>query len=223
MSVRFGKIARLPALIREDLNERIANGASGHELLTWLNSLPETKAVLVAQFASKPINKVNLSAWRQGGFKDWMATNERLERGRQLAEWCTQLAKENSKLTDGVSAALSIELLDALSAAIDSRQARDSQSLQKAADALNRFSLSVASLRAGDHRAEQLRIDRERLAQAENALQLTREKMKRQTCELFLRWAENSQATEIASSNLPDAEKIEQLRRLMFATETASG
>ncbi len=49
MVTRKGKIARLPHCIREQLNQRLQDG----------------------HFENNPINAVNLTEWRQGGFREW--------------------------------------------------------------------------------------------------------------------------------------------------------
>ena len=68
------KIGRLPFAIRNELNERIRDGAQGPELLEWLNGLKETRKVLremggqrsVSERAASaaPINAQNLTDWR---------------------------------------------------------------------------------------------------------------------------------------------------------------
>src|SRR5215471_20209567 len=69
--MRNGKIARLPHQIREQLNQRLQDGESSETLLPWLNSLPKTQTVLAKHFGGRPIQKQNLSEWRQGGFREW--------------------------------------------------------------------------------------------------------------------------------------------------------
>ena len=54
MKTRVGKIARLPHDIREQLNQRLFNGALGPELMNWLNALPEVQQVLSDFFESSP-------------------------------------------------------------------------------------------------------------------------------------------------------------------------
>ena len=81
---RNGKIARLPKEIREQLNQRLNDGRQGKELVVWLNSLPEVRAVLAALFEGKVINKQNLSQWRNGGFREWQAKREWLEMALQI-------------------------------------------------------------------------------------------------------------------------------------------
>ncbi len=70
--VRCGKIARLPHLIREQLNRHLQNNQPGPGILAWINALPETKAILAAQFHAAPITAQNLSQWRHGGYAQWL-------------------------------------------------------------------------------------------------------------------------------------------------------
>jgi hypothetical protein len=74
---RNGKIARLPAAIREELNQRLLDGEQGKQLVEWLNGLPKVQAVLKARFNGNLINEANLSQWKNGGFAAWEA-GERL-------------------------------------------------------------------------------------------------------------------------------------------------
>ena len=89
--IRKGKIAGLPEEIREALNERLENGEEGKALLNWLNGLPEVKHYLAAEFEGAPILEQNLSAWRKGGYADWLERNALVEVGLRLqenvAEW----------------------------------------------------------------------------------------------------------------------------------------
>src|SRR5882757_7407000 len=93
MTTRHGKIARLPNDIREELNRRLFNGAMGPELLAWLNQLPAVKEVLSQFFNGAPVNRQNLSDWRQGGYQDWLRHQERELRIQRIAEQGRQLTK----------------------------------------------------------------------------------------------------------------------------------
>src|SRR5215471_659894 len=66
-----GKISRLPEAIRTQLNHRLANGQCADVILAWLNSLPEVKVVLDADFNGQPISDQNLSEYRKRGFRRW--------------------------------------------------------------------------------------------------------------------------------------------------------
>jgi len=47
---RNGKIARLPAALREKLNWRLIEREQGQHLIQWRNSLPQVQSVLKAKF-----------------------------------------------------------------------------------------------------------------------------------------------------------------------------
>ena len=81
---RKGKIARLPQALREQINRRLQNGEEGKQIAEWLNALPEAIAVLEAEFDGQPINDVNLSNWKLGGYRDWEAQQEALEAVRRF-------------------------------------------------------------------------------------------------------------------------------------------
>ena len=76
---RNGKIARLPRAVRLELNRRLDEGEQGKKLVVWLNALPEVQAIVAAEFGGKPIREQNLSEWKQGGYRDWVAQQEALK------------------------------------------------------------------------------------------------------------------------------------------------
>ena len=109
---RTGKIARLPRTLRDQLNQRLHNGEPGVDLIQWLYSLPGVQASLAEHFNGVPISPQNLSEWNNGGFLDWLTTQELLEDAREFAVNTAELPG----YTDG-------ELANALSHAITARYA----------------------------------------------------------------------------------------------------
>src|ERR1700704_1614598 len=83
---RNGKIARLPLAVRQELNRRLDEGEQGKKLVVWLNGLPEVQAIVAAEFGGKPIREQNLSEWKQGGYRDWVAQQEAMEVADRLWE-----------------------------------------------------------------------------------------------------------------------------------------
>jgi hypothetical protein len=73
---RNGKIGRLPRPVRDELNQRLLDGEPGRGLVQWLNELPEAKAALQREFGGRAVTEQNLSEWKQGGFRDWLAKAE---------------------------------------------------------------------------------------------------------------------------------------------------
>jgi hypothetical protein len=97
---RTGKIARLPREIRDQLNQRLLDGQPGQRLLIWLNSLPEVQHILATDFDGSAINAPNLSAWKTGGYQDWLVRYETLEQAREL------VAATEIKLADHLATVL---------------------------------------------------------------------------------------------------------------------
>jgi hypothetical protein len=54
---RYGKIARLPRDLRDQINRRLDDGEPGVQLVHWLNELPEVQAVLSRNFDGRKINE----------------------------------------------------------------------------------------------------------------------------------------------------------------------
>ena len=103
---RTGKIARLPHQLRDQLNQRLHNGEPGVDLIQWLNALPEVQALLAEHFNAVPISPQNLSEWNNGGFLDWLATQELLEDAREFAATTAQLPGADGELAGSLSRAI---------------------------------------------------------------------------------------------------------------------
>ena len=88
---RVGKIARLPEVIREELNRRLADGQPGSTLLPWLEGLPAVREVMAEQFGGAAITKCNLSHWRKGGFAEWRAERDLVAKARELPREADEL------------------------------------------------------------------------------------------------------------------------------------
>ena len=81
---RTGKIKRLSAAVRQELNERLHNGQTGKVVLAWLNGLEVVQAILGAHFNGAPINEPNLTAWRQNDYARWLEAEEARKLAREL-------------------------------------------------------------------------------------------------------------------------------------------
>jgi len=91
---RHGKIARLPYVVREEVNRRLRGGAEGKRVVVWLNTLPEVRAILDEVFGGGVIREQNLSEWRKGGYRDWLEGEERLEFTVRLGEEGAKVAED---------------------------------------------------------------------------------------------------------------------------------
>jgi hypothetical protein len=88
-----GKIANLPAEIREELNYRINDGEQGSDLVEWLNSLPEVVEILKDRFDGVPISEQNLSEHRKRGYRQWLVIGATLDEASALSGNAERLAE----------------------------------------------------------------------------------------------------------------------------------
>jgi hypothetical protein len=86
MKTGNGKIANLPAHIRDELNYRLADGDPGNELVEWLNSNPEVVKVIRERFDGTPISEQNLSEWRKRGYQKWLAHRNMFDESNALGD-----------------------------------------------------------------------------------------------------------------------------------------
>jgi hypothetical protein len=155
---RLGEIARLPREIREQLNVRLSNGDVGRQLVEWLNGLPESQAMLAAQFDGRPINEQNLTEWKQGGYEDWLRHQEDCAQARLLTEHARELEKEAGeiRLEDRLAAPMALALARLI------READKAPGVAEKQKALLNVARELAQLRRGSHEAERVRLERER-------------------------------------------------------------
>ena len=80
---RIGKIARLPADIRDQVNEFIFQGWEYPRIVDWLT-----------QAGHPGILPINLTRWKQGGYEDWLHHCQRLEELELKLEYAREVASQ---------------------------------------------------------------------------------------------------------------------------------
>jgi hypothetical protein len=202
-----GKIARLPADLREEVNLRLYNGNQSKDILAGLNELPAVKKILAAQFAGVPINVRNLCNWRKIGYWRWLDEQQNVASMRNRGKYAAGLADAaGGSLSRGVAAVASGKLLEFLDKKNEDPTAAD---VAKCADA-------AAKLLKSEQNNERLVIARERLRQHETGLRLKRDKQFRDGVAIGLRIFEDAYARQIAAAPISNAEKIEAIGLHMF-------
>lgn len=183
-STRKGKLACLPYEIREELNRRMRDGARGPALLAWL-----------AQVAPQagPVNAQNLSNWRLGGYRDWIAGQSRIDEIRTRTETVRR------ELEAGGFSVLDQQIYELAGAMTDSDPV-------KAARAIAALKLATVA----DKRAD---------IAGRNA-NLAERKFQRQTCELFLKWYADKRAVDVVeNTGLSSDQKTDLLGQIMFGED----
>ena len=160
---RRGKVARLPEVIREELNQRLADGEPGSSLLAWLMALPAVQQVLASQFGGRALTSQNLSQWRQGGFAEWRARRRVWSGVKQLeaeAQNCPQIAEE--KLTKHLSTVLAAHYGDMMGR----WNGKVTPEMQRKLRVLRRLCHEISALRRNNLGAQRLELRREMEEQA---------------------------------------------------------
>ena len=202
---RIGKIARLPRELREQLNRRLHDGEPGTQLVPWLNSLPDAQAALAREFGGRPISQQNLSEWKQGGYRDWLARQDALAQVRELAADAGELARATA---GALAEHLATVLTARYAAALADWQGEATDEFRRKLRSLRALCQDLVELRRGDHSAARLKIEQERLAR-------DREQTEEELVEHFQRWARNPKVRDwICCNSLSPEERERRLREI---------
>ena len=178
---RNGKIARLPRTVRDELNRRLQDGEPGVRLVAWLNALPEVQQGLAEGFGGRAISEQNLSEWKAGGYRDWLARQETLAQARELAADAAELTQAtDGRLTDHLATVLAA----CYAAALGDWSGELSEEFRRKLRTLHSLCQDIVELRRGDHSGARLSLERERLERE-------REKTEEDAVEHFKRWVKN--------------------------------
>jgi hypothetical protein len=227
---RQGKFARLPAVLKSEVNRRLFDGQGAPQILPWLNAQPDAIRLWESTFEGMPASPQNLSEWRLGGHKDWLAQRERVENLKEISAYSLELVKASGgNLSDGAAAIAAghlVEVLEnignlAVTGASDDSEADPNKGLAAITSA-------VAALRKGDRDREasarkekELTLHQERHALNRETAALNREKFETGTVEKFMEFAKTPKATAILNSGKSENLKMQELRALMFGPLSA--
>jgi hypothetical protein len=205
---RLGKIARLPAEVRREVNLRLADNQPAAKILAWLNAMPSVKAIMQTDFDGAVINPQNLSEWRAGGYQDFLREREEVDKIKTLAQFSMDLAQgAGDQMAQGPAAIAAGKLLTMLETAPE--------------EDLGKIVAAITSLRGIEIAAIEAKTKQAKLAQTDRSLALAEERFRRQTCELFLKWRDDQRAIDVADGKGTKDFKIGQLRDLMFGPAEA--
>jgi len=179
---RNSKIARLPAAIREELNQRLRAGEPGNLILQWINTLPEVIALANEHFHGNLISPQNLSDWNQGGYLIWLDRAEIHEEALDFETAAADLTpRKNPSLTGPLTTAINARYAVLLTRITLNEETP--KYLQDKLKGLNSIHQEVARQRRNELQAQRLAL---LAAEAERQ----REKTDAEMTELFLKWTE---------------------------------
>lgn len=208
-----GKIARLSARLREDVNRWLHDGEPASVILPKLNERADVQAMLAQHFNGDPINADNLSAWRRGEHQKWLDEQARIAETRERCRYSAELAKASGgNLSEGALAQLTGEVMELVEEIASARRAGQEIN-PKLLTAVNK-SLVAARAKELDTHAHQIKL--KQLEQRDRELALAEEKFQMQFAEAFLKFYDDQKAKEIAASGDHKEVKMDKLRTLMF-------
>jgi hypothetical protein len=155
---RYGKIARLPRHLREELNRRIDNGEPGVRLVAWLNTLPEVNQVLESDFDGREISEQNLSEWKDHGFRKWHAHQDALALTRDVIANADELAKASG---GALADSLAIAVAARYATALENCDGEISAEIREQLKALKSVNREVVRLRRSDQYVREMQIRRQ--------------------------------------------------------------
>lgn len=199
---RKGKIARLPAQIRNEVNRRLHDGQPASVIIPWLHTQAEVLKVLDDYFGEEPISPQNLSTWKDGGYRDWLAKLEKVENLKELSDYAFRLAQAGGSVTEGAAAVAGGKILEFLEAADE--------------ETIEGLAISLSKLRDSEARTIAARTAEANLARKDRQLDLETAKFQRSTAELYLKWVNSPEAQSIVNGNEPKRVKMDKLVQLMF-------
>ncbi len=208
-----GKIGRLPAKLREEVNRRIHDGETAGQILPWLNGLEEVKKVLAVHFDGEEITPQNLSAWRMGGFQVWRAQQDDIQETRERALYSMRLAKASGgNLSEGALAQVTGEVMELMEQITALRRAGADIDL-KALMAINKI---LVNARARELETQAHQLDLKKLDQKDRELALAEAAFRMKTAEMFLKFFDEEETRRIATSGERKENKVKELVQHWF-------
>lgn len=206
-----GKIQRCPLAIREELNQRLINGQLGPEVLPWLNSLPEVRAICAAHFAGEEVSAKNLSDYRTGAYAKWLRRREQLARQQELNAYALQAVQSSGlHLSEAAASLAAGKLLAAIEAIGD-----DETPPKDMLDAIN-------DLRFGDQKSRELKMKEESLRQKEAELSLREQTTAWAVAAKIKKALESRELQAVADSDASDESKMRDFVRIAFGDDLLS-
>lgn len=202
-----GKIARLPYIIRENLNRRIRDGLPTADILAWLNNLASVKKILAQHFAGRTINHRNLSNWRRLGYRRWLKENQPVAAIEKRSRYGAKVFRAGRDIAPCAATLASDQLMAFLESQVG-------QTLTP--DDLVKVASAIKPLLHAQQMAIRLKIERRKVRQKTEQLELERDKHQRDVVATALHVMGDAEAKAIYDAPCDYSLKIEVLGRKLF-------
>ena len=222
---RQGKIARLPAVLRKEVNRRLFDGQGAPVILPWLNAQPEAITIWEELFEGMPCSPQNLSEWKLGGYKEWRKSQDRLEDLKELSSYALSVVKAaNGTLSDAaatIAAGHIVETMESIGNIVITGGTEDAD-----ADPNKGLSLivgGIAKLQKGDRDREASKRKDETLQLQKDRHALSREVFEKKTVEMFMAYARKPEVQAILGSKDSRPVQMDLLHKQLFGEGPKGG
>jgi hypothetical protein len=219
-TARKGKIASLPARIREEVNRRLLDGETAPQIIKWLSSEPDVARVLEERWKGEAVSDNNISQWREGGYEDWKKQNERIEAIKTLSDYSFKLARAAGRsLSEGATAIAGGRILELLETVADRAQTGEANVVSLENEDSTRempFEFDLEKLVNSVATLSHVEVARQRETRQGRGLELDIQRFRRQTAEIFISWHADKRAREILEGKGTKEVKMDNLVTLMF-------
>ena len=99
----YAKVSRLPAKIRNEVNEMLYDGISYTKIIAWLE-----------EQGHPGFNEMNISRWREGGYQAWLNAQERQDHREFLRGLAEQTKSDDSTFQDASIHLAQLQFFEAL-------------------------------------------------------------------------------------------------------------
>ena len=203
---RRGKIAKLPADLRMEVNRRLHDGQPASQILPWLNNHDRVRPILAAQFQGQDVNDQNLTEWRQGGYLDWLDERERLDSLKELSLFAGEAVKSGGSLADGAAAVAAGRLISAIEGADDEQ--------------LLKISSAIAGLRSGDSEVRRVKLIAEKVKQTGKRLEFDEKRWRMRTVALVMEYLSDAESMRaISQTGLDNDAKTQLIGKRLFGED----
>lgn len=218
---RQGKIARLPAVLKGEVNQRLLDGQGAPQILPWLNVQPKAITIWEELFEGVPCSPKNLSEWKLGGYKEWRERQQRLEDLKELSNYALGVVKAaNGTLSDAAAAIAAGQIVEvmenigniAITGGSDDAEADPNKGLSLIVG-------GIAKLQKGDRDREASRRKDQTLKLAQERHDLNREMFEKKTVEKFMEYASTPKIQAILGSNEPREIQMDLIHAQLFGQE----
>lgn len=229
---RQGKIARLPAVLRAEVNQRLLDGQGAPQILPWLNSQADAIRIWEELFEGVPCSPQNLSEWKLGGYKEWRAKQDRVQDLKELSSYALGLVKAaNGTIADAAAAIAAGHIVEVMenvgnivvTGGTDDAEADPNKGLSLIVGGIAKLQKGDRDREASRRKDETLALQKERHKLSKKQVALAEQKFRHQTVQAVMDSARRPEILAVLASRDSKEVQFDKIHQLMFGERPKGG